>query len=177
MPTKSWKNHLKKLHTYSSWDGVFSAAPTAQNSPELHFCLRNSFIQPSLLGSLLRPLLYFKLKAFAVLFSIDIVASLRNLFTETMMSINNKTANSSSLKYFLYSQGISNWTLVISITLSVHIGPKAGCNSNWNQIDSFLDRKSGLETTPLLFSYCDCLSIQLQLEQIKNAYKSPWILL
>ena len=32
-----------------------------------------------------------------------------------------------------------------------------------------------LETTPLLFSFCDYLSIQLQLEQIKNAYKSPWI--
>ena len=30
----------------------FSAAPTAQNSPELHFRFINSFIQPSLVGSL-----------------------------------------------------------------------------------------------------------------------------
>jgi hypothetical protein len=31
----------------------FSAAPTAQNSPELHFRFINSFIQPSLVGSLI----------------------------------------------------------------------------------------------------------------------------
>ena len=30
----------------------FSAAPTAQNSPELHFPIINSFILPSLVGSL-----------------------------------------------------------------------------------------------------------------------------
>ena len=30
----------------------FSAAPTAQNSPELHFCFINYSIQPSLVGSL-----------------------------------------------------------------------------------------------------------------------------
>ena len=30
----------------------FSAAPTAQNSPELHFRFINSFIQPSFVGSL-----------------------------------------------------------------------------------------------------------------------------
>jgi hypothetical protein len=30
----------------------FSAATTAQNSPELHFRFINSFIQPSLVGSL-----------------------------------------------------------------------------------------------------------------------------
>ena len=29
----------------------FSSAPTAQNSPELHFHFKNSFIQPSLVGS------------------------------------------------------------------------------------------------------------------------------
>ena len=52
LPTKSWKNHLKKLHTYGSWDVFFSAAPTAQNSPELHFRFINSFIQASLLRSL-----------------------------------------------------------------------------------------------------------------------------
>ena len=32
---------------------IFSAAPTAQNSPELHFRFMNYFIQPSLLESLL----------------------------------------------------------------------------------------------------------------------------
>ena len=32
----------------------FSAAPTAQNSPELHFCFINSFIQSSLLRSLIK---------------------------------------------------------------------------------------------------------------------------
>ena len=52
MPTKSWKNHLKKLHTYGSWEVFFSAAPAAQNSPELHFRFINSFIQSSLLRSL-----------------------------------------------------------------------------------------------------------------------------
>ena len=31
----------------------FSAAPTAQNSPELHFRFINSFIQPTRVGSLL----------------------------------------------------------------------------------------------------------------------------
>jgi hypothetical protein len=31
----------------------FSAAPTAQNSPELHFRFIDSFIQPSLVGSLI----------------------------------------------------------------------------------------------------------------------------
>ena len=31
----------------------FSAAPTAQNSPELHFRFISSFIQPSLVGSLI----------------------------------------------------------------------------------------------------------------------------
>ncbi len=53
LPTKSWKNHPKKLHTYGSWEVFFSAAPTAQNSPELHFRFINSFIQPSLVGSLI----------------------------------------------------------------------------------------------------------------------------
>ena len=35
----------------------FSAAPTAQNSPELHLRFMNSFIQPSLVGSLV-PIMY-----------------------------------------------------------------------------------------------------------------------
>ena len=52
MPTKSWKNHLKKFLTNGSWEFFFSAAPTAQTSPELHFCFVNSFIQPSRVGSL-----------------------------------------------------------------------------------------------------------------------------
>ena len=56
MPTKSWKNHPKKLHTYGSWEVFFSAALTAQKSPELHFRFINSFIQPSLVGSLCPPL-------------------------------------------------------------------------------------------------------------------------
>ena len=54
MPTKSWKNHLKKLHTYGSWKFFSSAAPTAQNSPYLHFRFINSFIQSSLLRSLIQ---------------------------------------------------------------------------------------------------------------------------
>ena len=37
LPTKIWKNHPKKLHAYGSWEFFFSAAPPAQNSPELHF--------------------------------------------------------------------------------------------------------------------------------------------
>ena len=52
MPTKNWKNHLKKLHSYGSWEFLFSAAPTAQNSPELHFRFMNSFKQPSRVESL-----------------------------------------------------------------------------------------------------------------------------
>ena len=42
----------KKLHTCGSWELFFSAAPTAQNIPELHFRFINSFIQPSRVGSL-----------------------------------------------------------------------------------------------------------------------------
>ena len=42
----------KKLHIYGSWEFFFSAAPIAQNSPELHFRFINSFIQPSLVGFL-----------------------------------------------------------------------------------------------------------------------------
>ena len=48
LPTKSWKNHPKKLHVF-----FFSAAPTAQNSSVLHFPFINYFIQPSLVGSLI----------------------------------------------------------------------------------------------------------------------------
>jgi hypothetical protein len=40
------------LLTNGSWEFFFSAAPTAQNTPELHFRFINSFIQPSRLGSL-----------------------------------------------------------------------------------------------------------------------------
>ena len=47
MPTKSLKNHQKKLLTYGSWEVFF---PTAQNSPELHFRFINSFIHPSRSG-------------------------------------------------------------------------------------------------------------------------------
>ena len=54
LPTK---NHLKKLHTYGSREFLFSAAPTAQNSPELHFRFINSFIQWSLIRSLI-PILF-----------------------------------------------------------------------------------------------------------------------
>ena len=50
MPTKSWKNHPKKLHNYGSF--FFSASQTALNRPELHFRFINSFIQPSLVASL-----------------------------------------------------------------------------------------------------------------------------
>ena len=42
------------LHTYGSWEVFFSAAPTAQNSPELPFRFINSFIQLSRVGSLIR---------------------------------------------------------------------------------------------------------------------------
>ena len=45
--------YLKKLITYGSCEVFFSAAPTAQNSPELYFRFINSFIQSSLLRSLL----------------------------------------------------------------------------------------------------------------------------
>ena len=48
------EKHPKKLHTYGSWEIFFSAALTADNSPELHFCFINSFIQPSQVGSLER---------------------------------------------------------------------------------------------------------------------------
>ena len=48
LPTKSWKNHPQKLHMYGSLEFFLSASLTAQNSPELHFCFINSFIQTSL---------------------------------------------------------------------------------------------------------------------------------
>ena len=50
------RHKLKKISqkvTYGNWVVFFSAAPTAQNSSELHFRFINSFIQPSLLGSLI----------------------------------------------------------------------------------------------------------------------------
>ena len=50
MPTKSWKNHPKKLMAVGSF--FFSAATPAQNSPELPFRFIIFFIQPSLLESL-----------------------------------------------------------------------------------------------------------------------------
>ena len=37
------------MHTYGSWEVFFSAAPTAQNSPELHFRFIDSPIQSSVL--------------------------------------------------------------------------------------------------------------------------------
>ena len=42
---KTLKNHPEKLHTYGSWEFFFSAAPTALNSPELHFRFINSWLQ------------------------------------------------------------------------------------------------------------------------------------
>ena len=56
---KTLKHHPKKLHTYGSWEVFFSAAPTAKNSPELHFRFINYFIQSSLLRSLNPYLFYF----------------------------------------------------------------------------------------------------------------------
>ena len=47
LPTKSWKNHSKskkKSNNYGSWEVFFSAALTAQNSPELQLRFINSFI-------------------------------------------------------------------------------------------------------------------------------------
>ena len=41
------------MHTYGSGEFFISAAPTAQNSSELHFRFINSFIQPSRVGSLI----------------------------------------------------------------------------------------------------------------------------
>ena len=58
LPSKSLKNHPKKLHTYGSWEFFSSAALTAQNSPELHLRFINYFIQLSLVGSLFRTLEY-----------------------------------------------------------------------------------------------------------------------
>ena len=52
LSTKSWKNHPKKLLTHGSWEVFFSAAPPAQNSPELHFRFISFSMQLSLLESL-----------------------------------------------------------------------------------------------------------------------------
>ena len=41
----------------------FSAAPTAQNSQELHFCFINSSIQPSVVKSVLTPKTWFKMQS------------------------------------------------------------------------------------------------------------------
>ena len=50
---KKLRKPPKKLHTYGSWEFVFSAAQTAQNSPDLHFRFINYFIRPFRVGSLL----------------------------------------------------------------------------------------------------------------------------
>ena len=60
MPTKCWKKHPKKLHTYISWELFFSAAPTAQISPGLHFHFINFSAKVS--ASNLRPDCYFSFK-------------------------------------------------------------------------------------------------------------------
>ena len=55
MPTKYEKKPPHKVEYLISAIGrgfFISAAPAAQNSPELHFRFINSFIQPSLVGSL-----------------------------------------------------------------------------------------------------------------------------
>ena len=49
---KKLKNHPKKLQTNGSWELFSLQPPTAQNSHELQFRFINSFIQPSLVGSL-----------------------------------------------------------------------------------------------------------------------------
>ena len=47
------KKHPKKSHTYGSWEVFFLCSPQCRkNSPELQFRFINSFIQPSLVGSL-----------------------------------------------------------------------------------------------------------------------------
>ena len=49
---KKLKKPPQKVAYLWQLGGLFSAALTAQNSPELHFLFINSFIQPSLVGSL-----------------------------------------------------------------------------------------------------------------------------
>ena len=51
-PSKHKKKKPQKVAYLWQLEVFFSAAPTAQNSPELHFSFINSFIQPSLVGSL-----------------------------------------------------------------------------------------------------------------------------
>ena len=55
MHLKTQKNYPKKLYTYVSWEAFFSAAPTAQNSPELQLCFINYFIIRSLYESYSNP--------------------------------------------------------------------------------------------------------------------------
>ena len=64
------KKHPKKLDTYDSWEFFFSAALTAQNSPELHFCFINSFIRPSRVESL--PSMH---TGIVVMLTVDIIIS------------------------------------------------------------------------------------------------------
>ena len=54
-PQKVEKTTPKSCILMAARSFFFSAAPTARNSPELHFRFINSFIQPSLVGSLLAP--------------------------------------------------------------------------------------------------------------------------
>jgi hypothetical protein len=51
-PHKKFKKPPQKVACLWQLAFFFSAALTAQNSPELHFCFMNYFIQPSLVGSL-----------------------------------------------------------------------------------------------------------------------------
>ena len=52
MTLKTLKEKNQKVAYLWQLGGFFSAAPTAQNSPVVHFRFINSFIQPSLVGSL-----------------------------------------------------------------------------------------------------------------------------
>ena len=46
------KNHPKKLHSYGSWEFYFLCSPNCPKQPRTSFPFYNSFIQPSLVGSL-----------------------------------------------------------------------------------------------------------------------------
>ena len=52
-PQKVEKTNPKSCILIAVCRGFFPTALTAQNSPELHFRSINSFIQPSLVGSLI----------------------------------------------------------------------------------------------------------------------------
>ena len=80
---KSWQDQGLANGT---WELFFSAAPTAQNSPKLHFRFMNSFFQSSLLRSLLGAVIVLEAGIFTKM-AVSLAAGMPNGFVLNPISL------------------------------------------------------------------------------------------